>query len=714
MRHREPKASPLRERLLRRSRRIAGARCQARSWACACALALQLGIGTGAAASPEPLRLELVTGAEGWLPQRTDLELRGSRPLEPGERLVVEIGGLDLTDLFRRHGSSLIFRSDLLPLPAGASDLSVSLHRSGAEPEVLLETTLHVRTRHGLDAFELSPSLDLEGLSQVDSGRSPEEDSAAEGPEEATGQIRLGARLERSGWRFSTEISLLAVTEIESALRFGEKGEEADKLDLSSYLFRLERGRSWAELGHTSYGDQRYLISGFSSRGLGAGVPLGGFGALSLFAGSGSQIVGFDDVSGLSRSEHQVRAASIEISPFARAKEALVLELSYLDGSLLPLADFNQGLVNDAEESHGFAVRARGRMGDRGSYDLGYAKSSFTNPADPFLDPEGTAVATEKEEKAAYYGDLDFVLFRRTGGEGWDQELTLSLNHEHVEPLYRSTAAFATADFEQSRATLNGVSGPIAYVASHSRSEDNLDDIPSILKTKTRAESVSLVFPLGQIWGKGARSVLLPTVSFSTDRTKQYGAGVPENGGFSASHVPDQVSLSQIAGLEWQGNRWRLGYALSYSDQDNRQVGRENDDFKQLNHSLRLDLALAGRLDLGFEFSRERAESVAEGSVTTTERPAFNLSWQATEKLRWGGSYSLTETEGPFASGRSRVASVDGSYRLSWREEKTHGMGGQVFLRYDSQDFEEDDRLFGFMIDRREWTIQAGLNLSLR
>jgi len=371
-------------------------------------------------------------------------------------------------------------------------------------------------------------------------------------------------------------------------------------------------------------------------------------------------------------------------------------------------------VVNDAEESSGLALRVSGEPGSRVRYDLGFSRSRFDNPEDPLLQQGFDLVAVDQVDRDAYFADLDVTLLRTSPADGWSHELSLSVNHDSVDPLYRSTGAYAQADLESTRATLNGVSGPISYTAGHRRAEDNLANIVSILKTKTRSDTFNLALPLSQIWSKGSRSYLLPVVSFSGDRTRQFGAGLPVGGGFSDSHVPDQINVSQVGRLEWQNNRWRFAYELSLSDQDNRQPGRETNDFEQFNQRWRLDLTPQSKLDLGFEYSRERAESIAESTVDFVRRPSVDLSWRLTDRLRWSGTHALTEISGPFRSGESRVTTLEASYRLAFRDGKPHGMGGQLFARFNDEDTLENDSRFGLSFERRDWSIQVGLNLSLR
>jgi len=88
---------------------------------------------------------------------------------------------------------------------------------------------------------------------------------------------------------------------------------------------------------------------------------------------------------------------------------------------------------------------------------------------------------------------------------------------------------------------------------SFGRGEDNLDEIPSVLTTQTDRTGYTATLPL-QRAGRW-----LPSLNYRLDRTHQLGLDLPTNGGFSESHIPDQVSLNHSASARWQIGRVRLG-----------------------------------------------------------------------------------------------------------------------------------------------------------
>jgi hypothetical protein len=81
-----------------------------------------------------PRSATVVTPTDGFLPQSTPLELVLDEAPGRGERVVVELAGVDVSDLFRRRGKSLVYRPELLPLPAGENELVVSVESGDTGP----------------------------------------------------------------------------------------------------------------------------------------------------------------------------------------------------------------------------------------------------------------------------------------------------------------------------------------------------------------------------------------------------------------------------------------------------------------------------------------------------------------------------------------------------------------------------------------------------
>lgn len=656
--------------------------------------------------------IEVDTGGAEWIRPEEAFTLR----LDPGapddgSRLAVVVGSTDVTDLFRRTPEGLEYRTDLRPLPPGESDLVVYRVEADGRWAELDRFRLQVLSEGGFRSVETTPRLDLASQGLVDRGGDQEAEDR--GLDDWTGQAVLDARLTRAAAEIDVDVQLQGATADEQALRFSELGPDAPSVDLASYSLAVRRGRGSFELGHLAWGSSRYLIDGFASRGAALTLPLWTGAEVGVAAVNGTSIVGWDNTLGLSDGDHQVLAGRFGAELLPARPGALQVGVTVLDGSLRPEASFLQGAVTDAEQSDGVGVDLHGATwAGRVRLDASWARSRFDNPFDAALAQGDDLVPVAEEERDARALDLEVdLLSDRPLGERFTTRWTLGYHHGLVEPQYRSVAAFVQADRRDDLVRLTGALGPAAVQLAHSRSRDNLDDVPSILTTRTRTDVASLSVPLAQL--REGTGLWWPVVSYSWQRTHQKGDDVPVDSGFDPSHVPDQVSRSQGLGLDWSGAYWRFGYRFDGSDQDNRQPGRELADFETRVHSFSGGLSWT-RVDLGLDLSEERGRNVERGERTTTRRYGLNGLWRTTERWGWNGSLSRSRshTDPTAARNESWEGDLQTTYRLGpWGG--THGVSGQLYLRYSNTRFDASDPVFGFAERRRAWAIRSGLNLSL-
>jgi len=669
------------------------------------ALAALAVVATSAPAAAE-LEIRPLWQADEWLPPDAPIALEIVAP--PEGRLAIFLGPADVTDVFRRVGNRLVYRPELLPLPRGESELVV--WEAGPQGwRELGRFPVRVLGRGGLEQAELGVRLDLEGVVDLDSGGS---DPPAE-EERLTAQLDVRQSAARGGWSFRLGGNAIGVSEAQQALRFGEQGEDAPRFDLSSWDLVLSRGRFELGLGHLAWGDSRLLVSGFSSRGARMRVPLGRALDFSLAAMNGTSIVGWDNLFGLSESEHRIFAGTVGLEAVPGRPGALRLEVTGLDGSVLPEAGFNQGEVTDREENQGFSFRLLAAPNDRLRLDAAWSESEFTNPFDPFLAQGDDLVQVERETKSARYLDLEWTVMRRQTADGRTAELALAVDHRRAEPLYRSVAAFVQSDVEETGGQLRLLWGGFSGLASHSESRDNLDDLPSVLTTRTRRSAWSFQLPLAEIF-QAEDAPWAPLFSLSGDRTHQAGDGVPVDGGFSASHVPDQVSLSHQAGLQWSGAKWNLALNGSLSEQDNRQVDRERADFEHDGFGVSLFTSPLAALDLGLDLRRERQDNLELGEETTTD--VAGVQWTLRLRARHTLTGSLSFTDSVTEPGVRTSEDVVGDAQWSWtfeRRRRAHGTSGRLYLGGSYRESRAEDFLFAFSDRRDGWKVTAGTSLSL-
>lgn len=675
--------------------------------------------GSGPLAAAPRLHVHLETEGEDWLRREEPVTLSLERLPDPGEgRLAVTFGPADVTDLFRIEGRELIYRPELVPLPVGETEIAVYLVAPGEDWHELGRFPLRVLSPRGFQRAEVEPSLDLGSQALLADG--PGDSGSSTGFRDATGQFNFNGSWLRPGYEMRAGAQVVGVTEAAQAIRFGERGDDAPRADLASYQLRMQRGATRFELGHLSFGDSRHLIRSFGSRGLALGSSLGQRGDIAIGAFAGTSMVGWSNPLGIADSDHRILSGRVGFELLPASPGALRLEGTLLDGSVLPRSGFNSGNVNDRESSDGWSLRLLGSAFSRRlRVEGGYAESTFRNPLDPLLDQGGEdLVEVETETRSARYLDLAWDLVRdRLVGEGeLPVSLTMGYRHERVEPLYRTVATFVRSDLDQDVYDLTASLGPISAQVTRSDARDNLDDIPSILTTLTRRQGVNLLIPLGELprltEGPGR---WLPILSYGFDRTHQYGLEVPENSLFAPGHVPDQVSLSHMAALEWMGASWRAGYRYSLSDQDNRQPGREEADFKARVHGISIGLTPHPRVDLSLDVDLERADNLELEEITETVRYGLGAQLQLADWTALSGTASWSETEiDPFQQvSESTTIDLQWTLRLRRLFGERRGAGGQLFLRYSFQETEARDPVFELEETFRNWSINSGISLSL-
>jgi hypothetical protein len=669
-----------------------------------------------AAAEPD-LTLAPSFTAERWVRPDAPIELVLSRPLLPeAGRVAVFIGATDVTGLFTSTTDRLRYDPTALPLRSGENELTAYLVRPDGGWTELGRFPLKVLARGGFEQARIDPKVDVNNKGQLAEGHRPDDRAPAR---DTYQDLTLNAGLQtlhaRDGWTVQTQTNVVGVTNEEEALRFGFEGTSAPEMDLADYLVRVDKGAASATLGHFTWGGQRHLINGFGSRGLNATVRLGSIADVSAAAMYGSSVVGWDHISGVDRRDHRVSAATLGLELVPGAPGALRLEGSLMDGSLLPLTDYSQNEVNDAEESRGGGIRlVASLLAQRLRVDAGWARSRFDNPDDPTLSQGVELVDVREESRSARYGEVSLDLLRDAPmGPSWRTTLTAAYRHERVDPLYRSVAASLQPDRRQNVYEVIWALGPFATQVAHARSRDNLDDLETILTTRSRNTSATVAVPTAGLLAGGGPAWWAPLLSWSHTRTHEEGDGVPPNSGFSESHVPDQVSSSHSGAVEWQAGRWRAGYRLSRVTQDNRQPGRENADFESVVHGVALGWTPLDVLDVGVDLSFEGNDNQEFDQRGRTRRYGLNADWRFTASSALRGWLSTTRTDDGVQPGASRFTELSGEITqgLGFLRFGGYRLPGQLFLRYSRQSERPADPP-GRDLSPRTWALNSGLTFN--
>ncbi|HEY7544534.1 MAG TPA: hypothetical protein VID27_06615, partial [Blastocatellia bacterium] len=531
-----------------------------------------------------------------------------------------------------------------------------------------------------------------------------------------TGSARW--EMARGSFSAQNQFDFVGLSFRQESLRFGTLGDEAPRIDLSSYLMQNQIGKAKYLLGHTSYGALRHLINGFSSRGMTLAVPITGRLDVSLAAMNGTSIVGYDNFFGIAKRRHQLESATLGFEFLAKRPGGLRLEAGVMSGWVQPLNNFSQGAINDAERSRGFGFRIIATdKTQRFRLEGGWTRNQFFNPADQLLDQNQRTVDVRPLWRNAHYLDVAYDLVKdREVLKDKKLNLTVSVRHERVDPLFRSLGASTQADKLSNEISVNGSLGEITAQYAHLRFNDNLADIPSILKSLTRGHTLVVALPLSSLFGDPQKpSKLLPRLSWNFNRVYQAGAAIPVNGGFEIdpASIPDFVGTNHAVTADWQFEKWRLGYKWNYSLQDNRQRGNETSDLRNFVNGATIGASLHPNFDLNLDLNAESAFDRRTAGLNRTYRLAPNFNWRMSPFTTLASTISFTLAGDAADTRENHNIEFDIQYAVSFSFEKDRfrKLAGQMFIRYANQYSRARDLAFNNLT--RNQTLNIGLSFTL-
>ncbi len=587
-------------------------------------------------------------------------------------------------------------------------------------PAEKTETAPKVR-RFGFDEITFTPSLTLTLKSQPAQFNDPGSTRPATRAtfNDGTLQSTLKIAVVRGGFKATAQADFAGSTNQEEALRFSTLGNRAPQVDLSSFLLEFEVGKAKWQLGHFSFGGFRHLVNGFSSRGITVAVPFAGRFDFSAAAMNGTSVVGFGNFFGLDNRRHQLQSMAFGVEVFEKKPGALRLEFGGMHGYVSALNGVSDASVNDVERSQGGSVKIlfadpTGRV----KGEAGFSRSRFDNPADPLLEQGDAIAAGQRTTRNARYVEVAVEAIRnRVIFKDKPLALTVNYKHERVDPLFKSLGASTQADKTSQEVSANATVGDLAIQAGYNQFNDNLADVPSILKSVTRAYRVNVSFPAAMLFrGKIAKSPLLPRVSYGFDRTHQFGEAIPVGGGFefAPEAIPDQFQTNHTLGLEWTVGKFSFGYNYNRALTDNEQLTRETADQLNQVHAVKFGFNSGARFQTSVELNRESAFEREFNKTGRTWRVGTSVTWQIDKRFTWTGN--LTHTIAGDIENISRNRNVEFDTQLAFtfgvEKSKFRKVQTQAFIRFADRLAVTRDFAAGTRDRTRVQIINAGITIT--
>jgi hypothetical protein len=244
-----------------------------------------------------------------------------------------------------------------------------------------------------------------------------------------------------------------------------------------------------------------------------------------------------------------------------------------------------------------------------------------------------------------------------------------------------------------------------------------VDDVPTILKTKTRTTILSYGLPLRSLFpaAGGSTPAWLPeNFTQSYAHMHQYGANLPPS--FDPdTHIPDQVTQNITTGLNWSFWRATLGYQFTLGDLDNEQPARARADFRDITHGVSVGLQFTPTLRVGLGLNTTNADDREQALQRNTDGYTVDLDWLIGRGFGFRGNYTLTDADDTQDLSRSHswTTLTELNYRFEFPALRSRKLPGQLYVRYASQANELTDNVFGLSSYPRTWAFNGGFNIGL-
>lgn len=629
-------------------------------------------------------------------------------------RVAVLVGKLDISALFARTATGLLYDGAGPALPAGDHTMTVyDIDAAGGWTQIGNFAVRFVSPR-GFVTAKFEPTADVSGKGQFAERHTPTENSPERGEfQDATTQIGLRTELVRPAFTIRGNAQVTGVTHQAEALRFQTDGADAPRVDLSEYRADIQRGSIVLSLGHLNVGAQRHLINSFQSRGaairFGEGRPL----SLELAALNGSNIVGWSNPLGLSHAKHRVWSATVGVEAQPQSPGLLRFEIGGFRGSSQPLSGFNEGSVVTAEVSRGATFRTiSSTFGGRLRVDGAYTRSRFGEAFDREVEAGLEVTPVESRTADSRYVDVSVDLLQNRQFGSKSVTLTVNLRRDLVEPQFRSLGASLQSDLRSDSADVAFSVGAVAGTAATRRIRDNLGGIATILTTNIDASAFSLMIPVATMLVRDEKPARwAPTITVQGESTHERGDGIPQ--GFTADSVPDRHGWNLVTAADWQVGTWRIGSRFGRTVIDNRQLGSETFDIATNTGAVSFDWEPAARLSLGGELGLDRNRSEAEEKTDSTFRWAARASWIVYRDVSVAGNLTNIRAWDDLELRDSE--NIDGALELSsgFRLSRADRRKGRIFIRWVDRRSDLIDRSFAMRDARSASAFATGISMSM-
>jgi len=595
--------------------------------------------------------LELAPPSRGWRGPAEPFRIRvpDQWPVERLQRLALEVDGVDVTSLLTREGPYAVYRP-VEPLAYGSHEVRVVeyLPDGGVEELVLWE----VEVRHSAAFREASAGMEAD----LTLSRRVAASSNLAGPAQwaAEGTLTLSGMAADGEWR-ATGSAGLGYNSLQPSA--GER-----KVDLTSYMARLERKALGVSLGNLGVTGSSLISDGVSTRGVAVD-----FGHLDLrrvraraFVARADSVSGFREGLGIGDEENRVVGGDFTFFPLKASPQDLVVQGTVYDGTASTGGEGTLG-GESVQKGSGASLSVDGRMFKGRLRVRGeYARTRW--------DPDAGGSLSDSLTDDAYLVGIRYGgEFRGKTGGSWDVRLT----HGRAGPYFNSLLkAGAPNDQEATQLVLAGQRGGWTAGLALLRARSNVADEATIPVAGLDSAVADAVYSFRKPWA-GLVTKLSMTAGRQRSRPRRLPAGylagiVADDLTTSGSLSVDYSVLGATGKLAWdRATRWDYA-AVSASRTDTWKLSLKRSFLKK-------------KLTVSPTYTRSDTRELdgSGNSITDTVTVVFSLRGIPHERLSLTITPQVNRIRDPYGTDTETRTVTFGA---GWRLAKGGGTGPAVTL----------------------------------
>jgi hypothetical protein len=362
--------------------------------------------------------------------------------------------------------------------------------------------------------------------------------------------------------------------------------------------------------------------------------------------------VGGNNIFGLNDAEHQFATATAGLEVLERAG-GLRLEATSFKGVVKPQITTSIATLQDAEESHGWGLRAQSTNQD-GSLRVGlvFARSTFTPKGDSTL---GIAPGPSTAG-STWYAELAYDLVKNAPFiADYPVSLTVQARHEYSASTYKSLGTGQGADYINDTIALNASLGIVTGQLQLGRRSDNVANAAAFLKNRSPSLNLTLAAPLGQMVNSADPPLWAPTASITFGSNHSFADTSYIPSGQTSANLSDVKVFTHGLGLNWTVNKLNFGYQYNRSLQDNNQPGFELQDVQDQGHNVTAAYQLSDNVGLTSGASNRWSIQRATGVERSNNSVQAGINWLLGERYTLSSSLSANSDQDSSFTSNSKV-----------------------------------------------------------